>query len=143
MRFGRRLPRDKGRPRAWVAAIEASGLWLPIWTPLNGNIDSIVAFNSDYFQIGDVVFVMMRVTVDPTALNVQTRISFTLPVAPAPFLAASDLIGVAPNARTSAAANSTDIAQVRSIIGDVVGELEIRTQAAGARAWKIPAMYRL
>jgi hypothetical protein len=57
----------------------ASGTYTPTWTGL-ANVDSVTAFSSQYMRVGDTVTVSGWVTINATADNTPTSLSFSLPI---------------------------------------------------------------
>jgi hypothetical protein len=59
--------------------ITASGTYTPTWTGL-ANVDSVTSFSSQYMRVGDTVTVSGWVTINATADNTPTSLSFSLPI---------------------------------------------------------------
>jgi hypothetical protein len=59
--------------------ITASGTYTPTWTGL-ANVDSVTSFTSQYMRVGDTVTVSGWVTINATADNTPTSLSFSLPI---------------------------------------------------------------
>jgi hypothetical protein len=57
----------------------ASGTYTPTWTGI-ANVDSVTAFSSQYMRVGDTVTVSGWVTINATADNTPTSLSFSLPI---------------------------------------------------------------
>jgi hypothetical protein len=57
----------------------ASGTYTPTWTGL-ANVDSVTSFSSQYMRVGDTVTVSGWVTINATADNTPTSLSFSLPI---------------------------------------------------------------
>jgi hypothetical protein len=57
----------------------ASGTYTPTWTGL-ANVDSVTSFTSQYMRVGDTVTVSGWVTINATADNTPTSLSFSLPI---------------------------------------------------------------
>jgi hypothetical protein len=57
----------------------ASGTYTPTWTGL-ANVDSVTAFSCQYMRVGDTVTVSGWVTINATADNTPTSLSFSLPI---------------------------------------------------------------
>jgi hypothetical protein len=61
------------------AGTTASGTYTPTWTGL-ANVDSVTSFTSQYMRVGDTVTVSGWVTINATADNTPTSLSFSLPI---------------------------------------------------------------
>jgi hypothetical protein len=61
------------------AGTTASGTYTPTWTGL-ANVDSVTSFSSQYMRVGDTVTVSGWVTINATADNTPTSLSFSLPI---------------------------------------------------------------
>jgi hypothetical protein len=57
----------------------ASGTYTPTWSGL-ANVDSVTAFSCQYMRVGDTVTVSGWVTINATADNTPTSLSFSLPI---------------------------------------------------------------
>jgi hypothetical protein len=59
--------------------VTTSGTYTPTWTGL-ANVDSVTAFSCQYMRVGDTVTVSGWVTINATADNTPTSLSFSLPI---------------------------------------------------------------
>jgi len=59
--------------------VTSSGTYTPTWSGL-ANVDSVTAFSCQYMRVGDTVTVSGWVTINATADNTPTSLSFSLPI---------------------------------------------------------------
>ena len=62
------------------AGTTASGTYTPTWSGIS-NVDSVTSFSCQYLRVGNTVTVSGWVTINATADNTPTSLSFTLPIA--------------------------------------------------------------